>query len=364
MEVMEEAAHLERKGIKIIHLEVGEPDFPTPQCIVRAVQRALAEGHTRYTHSLGLPELRSAIAERYKEAVSPPSPDQVVVTSGTSPALVLLFGALLEPGDEVILPDPYYSCYKNVILFVGGRPVPVPLRPELGFQFDPDDVKKAITKRTKGIVINSPSNPTGGVFEPDTLKALCELGPPIISDEIYHGLVYDCTVKSILTYTDRAFVIDGFSKRYAMTGWRLGYMVVPSEFTRPIQKLSQNFYISANDFVQWAGLAALKEAEPQVRQMAREYDRRRRFLAPQLKQIGFGLPCEGKGAFYLFADIRAFGLDSLTFVKRLLHEAHVGAAPGSDFGASGEGFVRFSYANSLENLELAVARLQAFVTKL
>ncbi len=364
MEVMEEAAKLERRGAPVIHMEVGEPDFPTPRCVVEAVQRAIAEGHTRYTHSLGLPELRQAIAERYKNSVAPPSADQVIVTAGTSPALVLLFGALLESGDEVILPDPHYSCYKNVIRFVGGKPVPVRLLPELGFQFDPDHVRKALTGKTKAIVINSPSNPTGSVLDPECLQALCSLGVPIIADEIYHGLVYGPQVRSILTYTDLAFVIDGFSKRYAMTGWRLGYMVVPEAFVRPIQKLSQNFYISANDFVQWAALAALKEAGPDVERMARTYDARRRYLAPELKRLGFGLPCEGRGAFYLFADIRPFGLSSMTFVKRLLHEAYIGAAPGSDFGLSGEGYVRFSYATAASNLKEAVRRMEEFLRKL
>jgi aspartate/methionine/tyrosine aminotransferase len=363
MEVMEEAARLTATGASVIHLEVGEPDFPSPRCVFEAGQKALAEGHTHYTHSLGLQALREAIAELHREgAVAPVNAEQILVTAGTSPALLLLFGALLEQGDEVILPNPYYSCYLNVIRFLGGTPVLVTVRPEEGFQYDPDDVKAAITGRTRVIVINSPSNPTGAVLDAERIAAIAALGVPIISDEIYHGLVYGVDPpRSILTYTEDAFVIDGFSKRYAMTGWRLGYVIVPPPFVRALQRLSQNFYISAADFVQWAGLAALRDAGPDVERMARTYNERRLYLAPELRRLGFGVPNEGQGAFYIFADIRPFGLSSTAFVKRLLHEAHVAATPGNDFGTAGEGFVRFSYANSLENITEAVRRMDRFL---
>jgi len=365
MEVMEEAAQLASRGARIIHLEVGEPDLPTPGCVFRAVQKALAEGHTHYTHSLGLPELREEIAARYREGVEdPPDPDQILVTAGTSPALLLLFGALLEPGDEVILPNPYYSCYRNVVRFLGGKPVTITMRPELGFRFDIEELKRVITERTRAIVINSPSNPTGAVLDPERVAAAAELGIPIVSDEIYHGLVYGPPVKTILAYTRKAFVIDGFSKRYAMTGWRLGYVVVPREFVRALHNLSQNFYISANDFVQCAALAALREAAPDVERMVGVYGERRRWFVPELKRLGFGIPNEGEGAFYIFADVRPFGLGSTEFVKRLLHEAHVAATPGNDFGSAGEGFVRFSYANSLDNLKEAVRRIERFLARL
>lgn len=365
MEVMEEARRLEEAGKSVIHLEVGEPDFPTPPCVLAAAQRALAEGHTHYTHSLGMPELRREIAARYREtALEAPGEDQVLISAGTSPGMFLLFAGLLEPGDEVILSDPHYSCYPNMIRFLGGVPVMVAARPEDGFQLDPDAVRRAVTARTRAVVINSPANPTGAVLAPERFAAIAALGLPLVSDEIYHGLVYGPAPRSALAYSDKAFVIDGFSKRYAMTGWRLGYIIVPRDFVRPLQKLSQNFYISANDFVQCAALAALREADPDVARMAQVYNERRQYLAPQLRRLGFDVPNEGQGAFYIFAGIGSFGLSSREFVSRLLHEGLVAATPGSDFGAAGEGFVRFSYANALENLKQAVARMEVFIAHL
>ena len=362
MEVMEAAKKLEAAGASVVHLEVGEPDFATPACVVAAAREAMLSGRTHYTHSLGLPELREEIARRYAASARlAPSPDQILITAGTSPGMFLLFAVLLEPGDEVILPDPSYSCYPNMIKFLGGVPVYVPARPENAFQLDPADVKKRISPRTRGIVINSPCNPTGAVLEPARMAAIAALGVPIVADEIYHGLVYGPPPKSALAYAETAFVIDGFSKRYAMTGWRLGYILVPPAFVRPLQKLSQNFYISANDFIQWAALAALRQAGPDVERMAATYDERRRFLAPALKRLGFEVPNEGQGAFYIFAGVRPFKLSSQRFGERLLQEAHVAVAPGNDFGPGGEGFVRFSYANSLDNIREAVRRIEAFL---
>ncbi|HNR98408.1 MAG TPA: pyridoxal phosphate-dependent aminotransferase [Planctomycetota bacterium] len=364
MEIMEAAKRLEAAGASVIHLEVGEPDFPTPACVLKAARKAMRAGRTRYTHSLGLPELREEIARRYAaEARVPPSPDQILVTAGTSPGMLLLFAALLEPGDEVILSDPGYSCYPNMIKFAGGRPVYVAARAADGFQVDPEEIARAVTPRTRGIVVNSPSNPTGAVLDDERMAAIADLGVPLIADEIYHGLVYGPPCRTALAYADAAFVIDGFSKRYAMTGWRLGYVIVPPAFVRPIQKLAQNFYISANDFIQWAALAALREAGPDVERMAAVYDERRRFLGPALRRLGFDLPNEGRGAFYLFAGIRSFAGSSQEFVDRLLAEAHVAVAPGSDFGPGGEGFARFSYAASLDVLAEAVRRIEAWIRR-
>lgn len=364
MEVMEAAKKLEAAGASVIHLEVGEPDFPTPPCVLKAARKAMRAGHTHYTHSLGLPELREEIARRYAAAARvPPSPDQILITAGTSPGMFLLFAALLEPGDEVILIDPGYSCYPNMIKFVGGAPVYVTARAAEGFQVDPAEVARAVTPRTRGIVINSPCNPTGAVLDRERMAAIADLGVPLIADEIYHGLVYGPPPRTALAYSDTAFVIDGFSKRYAMTGWRLGYIIVPPAFVRPIQKLSQNFYISANDFIQWAALAALRKAGPDVERMAAVYDERRRFLGPALRRLGFDVPNEGQGAFYIFAGIRPFARSSQEFIDRLLAEAHVAAAPGSDFGPAGEGFARFSYAASLDMLKEAVRRIEAWVAR-
>ena len=220
--------------------------------------------------------------------------------------MLLLFSALLEPGDEVILSDPYYACYPNFIRFVDGMPVFVDVMEEEGFQYLPEMIEQKLTPRVKGIMINSPSNPTGNVMDPGRMAKIAEFSPYIISDEIYHGLVYEGKAHSILEFTDRAFVINGFSKLYAMTGWRLGYVIAPIEFIRPMQKIQQNLFISASSFAQWAALAGLKEAGEDVRRMMETYDHRRRFLIPRLRQLGFGITVEPTGAFYILANAKHF----------------------------------------------------------
>jgi len=364
MDVLEKAQELEREGDHIIHLEVGEPDFDTPECIKEAGLKAIREGKTHYTHSLGLIELREAIAEdywqRYRVKVSP---EQILVASGTSPIMLLLFSVLLEPGDEVILSNPCYACYPNILRFIGGSPVYVEVREEEGFQYLPEMIKPKLGNRVKGILINSPSNPTGNIMAPERMARIAEFSPFLISDEIYHGLVYEGEAHSILEFTDRAFIINGFSKRYAMTGWRLGYVIAPKEFIRPMQKLQQNLFISASSFVQWAALAGLREAEEDTRKMREVYDRRRRFLIPRLRDLGFGITVEPTGAFYVFANAKRFSLDSYGLAFDILKEAKVGVAPGIDFGSNGEGYLRFSYANSLENIEEAMNRLEEYLQK-
>jgi len=362
MEILERAGELQRAGTEVIHLEVGEPDFPTPECIREAGLEAIRRGHTRYTPSLGLPELREAIAEDYRRRYGVAvSPEQVVVTSGTSPALLLLFGALLEPGDEVLLPDPHYACYPNFIRFLEGQPVFFPLRAAEGYQYDRDRIRAARTPRTVALMVNSPANPTGAVLSRETLAALAEEDLWLISDEIYHGLVYEGRAHSILEFTDRAFVLNGFSKRYAMTGWRLGYVIAPLPFIRPMQIMAQNFFISPADFVQHAGLAALRQAEPDVQRMVAEYARRRAFLLPALQALGFGLDTLPAGAYYVLARAERFSRDSRSLAQELLEKAHVAVTPGIDFGPAAEGYLRFSYANSLENLQAGIARLQAYL---
>ena len=260
MDVLERAHEMERQGTHIIHMEVGEPDFDTPQCIKDAACQALNDGHTHYTHSLGILELRQAICEHYFDSYNVSvDPDQVVVSSGTSPAMFVMFAALLEKGDQVIISDPHYACYPNFIKFVQGRPVTVPVYEEDGFQYRPEAIKEKISPKTKALFINSPSNPTGNLLSANRMQAIADLAlqsgrPYIISDEIYHGLVYEGKEHSILEFTDKAFVFNGFSKLYAMTGLRLGYMIAPKDFIRPIQKVQQNFFISANAMVQMAGI--------------------------------------------------------------------------------------------------------------
>jgi aspartate/methionine/tyrosine aminotransferase len=353
---------MERAGISIMHLEVGEPDFDTPQPVVEAAMAALRDGKTHYTHSLGLLELREAVAAHYlKKYGARVSPEQVIVTSGTSPAMSLIFATLLSPGDEVILTDPHYACYPNFIRFADGAPVPVPAPAEAGYQFDPDALPQYITKRTAAVLANSPSNPAGTLLSADALRRIADLCIPVVSDEIYHGLVYEGREHSILEYTDNAFVINGFSKLYAMTGWRVGYLIAPKPYIRAMQRLQQNFYISANSFVQWAALAALEGSEEHIARMVRTYDERRRFLVGALKGLGFELPVEPTGAFYVFVDASHVDPNSYQLSLDILENAHVAVTPGIDFGARGEGHIRFSYANSIENIEEGVRRLRAYL---
>jgi len=362
MDVLEKAQDLERSGEHIIHLEVGEPDFDTPECISEAGYRAICDGKTHYTHSLGLIELREAIAEDYwKKYRVKVSSEQILVASGTSPAMLLLFSALLEPGDEIILSNPYYPCYPNIIRFVDGSPVFVEVSEEEGFQYLPGMIEEKMSPRVKGIMINSPSNPTGNVMPAERMKEIAAFSPFIISDEIYHGLVYEGEVHTILEFTDHAFVINGFSKLYAMTGWRLGYVVAPKEFMRPMQKIQQNLFISASSFAQWGAVAGLKETEKDVQKMRETYDRRRRFLIPKLKALGFGITVEPTGAFYILANAKRFSKDSYRLAFDILKEAKVAVAPGIDFGTNAEGYLRFCYANSLENIEEGMRRLERYL---
>ena len=364
MDVLEKAQELERRGERVIHMEVGEPDFDTPECVNEAGYRAICDGKTHYTHSLGLVELREAIAEDYWEKYNVTvSPGRILIASGTSPALLLVFSALLEPSDEVILPNPYYPCYPNIIRYIDGSPVFVDVLEEEGFQYLPEMIEEKIGPRVKGIMINSPANPTGNVMGSERMAKIAGLSPFIISDEIYHGLVYEGKAHSILEFTDDAFVINGFSKLYAMTGWRLGYVIAPVEFVRPMQKLQQNLFISASSFAQWGALAGLKNAEKDVQRMRETYDQRRRFLIPRLRELGFGIKVEPTGAFYVLANAKHYSDDSYGFAFDILKEAKVGLAPGIDFGSNAEGYLRVSYANSLENIKEGTDRLEKYLER-
>lgn len=361
MDVLERAHELEKEGKDIIHMEIGEPDFDTPQCISEACFRAIREGKTHYTHSLGLIELREAICEHYvtKYGVTI-SPDQIIITSGTSPAMFLLLSALLEKGDEVIISNPHYACYPNFISFLDGIPVNVNVYEEEGFQYTTEAIREKITGRTRGILINSPSNPTGNTLGAGRMKEIVSLGIPVISDEIYHGLVYDEEEHSILEFTDNAFVFNGFSKAYAMTGWRLGYLIAPKEYIRPMQKIQQNLFICANSFVQWGGVAALKEAGDDVVRMRGIFNKRRKFIIERLNEIGIGITVEPTGAFYILGNIKKYSMDSYKTAFDILEKAHVGVTPGIDFGDNCEGYIRFSYANSMENIAEGLNRAEKY----
>lgn len=362
MDVLEEAQRMERAGIDVIHLEVGEPDFNVPDCVSAAVCKAVRDGHTHYTHSLGMIELREAIAEYYGACYGVSvHPEQVVVTSGTSPAMLNMFSVLLEKGSEVIISDPHYACYPNFINYLEGAVVTVPVHEEDGFQYRPEAIRAKITARTRAILVNSPGNPTGTVLSAERMREISGMGPWILSDEIYHGLNYGGPEHTILEFTDHAFVLNGFSKLFAMTGLRLGYLIAPKEFIPALQKLQQNFFLAPNSVSQYAGLAALKEAGDDVTRMRKIYDERRRYMIGRLREIGFGIPVEPTGAFYVFANAKHLSADSYRLAFDILEKAHVGVTPGIDFGTGGEGYLRFSYANSLENIIEGLNRLEKYV---
>jgi aspartate/methionine/tyrosine aminotransferase len=288
------------------------------------------------------------------------------VTSGSSPAIFLAFAALLEKQDEVIISDPHYACYPNFIRFVDGKLITIPVYEEDGFQYRPEVIREKITPQTRAVFINSPSNPTGNLLSADRMQQIaeltkCEQCPYIVSDEIYHGLVYEGKAHSILEFSDHAFVLNGFSKQFAMTGLRLGYVIAPKAFIRPMQKLQQNFFISANAMVQQAGIAALKDAGDDVTRMQKIYNERRLFMIRRLKELGFGITVEPTGAFYVFANAKHVSGDSYKLAFDILEKAHVGVSPGIDFGKNGEGYLRFSYANSLENIEEGMDRLERYL---
>ena len=355
MEIMERANALEAAGREVIYLCLGEPDFPTPEPIVQAAREAMLAGETRYTHSLGRIELREALAEHYRARYGVVvDPEQIIVSSGTSPLMLLLFAALCNPGDEVVLTDPGYACYPNFIRFVGGQPRFLRTLPECGFQPSAADAAALIGPRTRALLINSPANPAGSVLSPNQLEELARLPVPLVSDEIYHGLTYEGEEHSILEFTEDAFILGGFSKAYAMTGWRLGYLIAPKNTVRALQTFHQNVMISANSFVQLAGVAALRQGEPFVASMRAEYDRRRRHLIPRLEALGLKVHSRPAGAFYVLADARHISSNSLALARDILEATGVALTPGIDFGPGAEGFLRFSYANSMENLDRAV----------
>ncbi|KMY67991.1 aspartate aminotransferase [Desulfocarbo indianensis] len=372
MDVLERAQELEAAGRSVIHLEVGEPDFDTPQCVKEAAGRALEENRTHYTHSLGLLELRKAIAEHYRRRYKVQvDPARVMVTCGTSPAMLLMFSAMLEQGDEVIISDPCYACYANFISFVGGRVVRVPVRDDDAFQYRPEEITKKLSPRVKAVVINSPANPTGQLLSPERMQAIAELapgasGPPyVVSDEIYHGLVYEGEEHSILEFTDNAFVLNGFSKLHAMTGWRLGYVIAPPHYVRPLQKMHQNFAICAPSLSQWAGLAALNDprAAQDVARMRERYNARRLRLVAGLKELGLGIKVTPTGAFYVLAKADHIDPDDYRLAFDILEKAGVAVTPGRDFGPGGHGYLRFSYANNLANIEEGLRRLAEYLAQ-
>ena len=364
LEVLERAREIEATGADVIHFEVGETDFGSPAAACEEAITAINEGDTRYTHSLGIRELRNAIADDYRESYGVDvSPDRIIVTMGSSPALFMSMLALIDPGDEIIITDPHYACYPQLIKIAGGVPKKVRIYEEEGFQPDVSRIEKAVTPRTKAILINSPANPTGVVIDPDVLGGIAGLGVPVISDEIYHGLVYSGEARTMLEFTGNAITVNGFSKLYAMTGWRLGYVIVPGPLVRPVQKLQQNLFISPSPISQRAGAAALRKGKGDAERMVKEFGERRKRMIEGLKRLGLTTEVEPTGAFYVFANVSKLSNDSLALAFDILEKAHVAVTPGADFGEGGEGYLRFSYAAAPEKIDEGLRRLAAYMEK-
>jgi aspartate aminotransferase len=371
-EVLAKAKALEAQGRKVVHLEIGEPDFDTPANIIEAATKALRSGYTHYTPSAGIPPFRQAIAEEIADTRDiEVHPDQVVVVPGGKPIMFFVILALCEEGDEVIYPNPGFPIYESMINFVGATPVPIPLRMEKAFSFDVAEFKSLITARTKLIILNSPQNPTGGVLSREDLAAVAEIAMEkdimVLSDEIYCRILYEgqfASIASIPGMAERTIILDGFSKTYAMTGWRLGYGVMPLELAPHITKLMTNSNSCTAAFTQMAGIEGLTGPQDDSYKMVKAFRQRRDVIVDGLNNIP-GFKClKPKGAFYVFPNIEGTGKKSKFLEEYLLQEAGVATLSGTSFGKYGEGFLRLSYANSIENITQALEWIKGAVAKL
>jgi aspartate/methionine/tyrosine aminotransferase len=368
MALLGRARELEAAGRSIIHMEIGEPDFVTPQPVIDAGIRALAAGHTHYTPAVGLTALRERIAgfyaDRYGVSVEP---ERIVVTPGASAALQLVMAALVNPGDRVLMADPGYPCNRNFVYLVNGEPVGIPVTAATGYQPSPAQVEAHWTQDTAALLVASPSNPTGTLLDANTLQAMHDFtsarGGALVVDEIYHGLVYGEAAPTALAVSEDVFVINSFSKYFGMTGWRLGWLVAPLDMVPEIDKLAQNLFLAAPTLAQHAALRAFDADNLEILESRREAFRQRRdYLLPALRELGFEIPVTPAGAFYLYADCSRFTADSYAFSQRLLEEAGVAITPGLDFGIfRPERHVRFAYTTSLENLQEGVRRLRDYL---
>jgi len=365
-EVLAKARALEAQGREVVHLEIGEPDFDTPPAVVAAGVAALERGETHYTPSAGIPELREGVARWLAERRGVRAdPSQVIVTPGAKPIMFYALLALLEDGDEAIYPDPGFPIYSSMIRFSGARAVPLPLRETNAFEPDLDELRSLITPRTKVLVLNSPHNPTGGVLSPQAVRDIARIARDadlwVLTDEIYGEVIYEGEHRSLLLedgMAERAILLDGFSKTYAMTGWRLGFGVFPGPLVDPLTKLVTNSVSCTATFVQRAGAAALALRPPEVDAMVRSFRERRDAIVDGLNAVP-GITClRPKGAFYVFPNVTGLGLGtSAEVADRFLYEAGVAVLAGTAFGRGGEGYLRLSYANSLANIRLALARI-------
>lgn len=371
MELLARARQAEAAGRDIVHMEMGEPDFPAPEPILAAARAALEQGHTHYSPALGLPALRDAIADfyqsRYRLSLSP---ERIIITPGSSGALQLALAALLNVDDEILMPDPSYPCNRQIAAVLGARTLPLPVDAKTDYQPTAAQVSAAWTDKTRALLLASPSNPCGSVLDRPAISSLAavvkEQGGHLLMDEIYHGLSYDAETPSALEVDDDCFVVNSFSKYFGMTGFRIGWLIVPSAFVPVIERLAQNLFISASSIGQHAALAAFAPETIAILEMRRtEFQRRRDFLLPALRELGFGIPRTPEGAFYIYADANRFTEDGQVFSHRLLDETGVVITPGIDFGEHhANQHVRFAYSSALPRLEEGVARLQRYLPSL
>jgi len=365
-EVLAKARALEKQGKDIVHLEIGEPDFDTPRNIKDAATKALDEGYTHYVPSAGIPELRQAIADYISKTRNlKVAPEEVVVTPGGKPIMFYTILALVNPGDEVLYPNPGFPIYESLINFVGAKPVPIPLEEKNDFSLDREYVKKMITKKTKLIILNSPENPTGGVLSREDLKVVADSisgrnDAFVLSDEIYSRIIYEGKHESITAFPgmkDKTILLDGFSKTYAMTGWRLGYGVMHKDLALKVAQLMTNSNSCTSAFTQMAGVEALTGPQNEAERMVSEFKKRREVIVDGLNKVK-GITCKKpRGAFYVFPNIEGTGMDCRELGEHLLNNAGVAVLPGTSFGKYGEGHLRLSFANSVENIKKALERI-------
>lgn len=368
MDLLRRAKELEAQGRDVIHMEIGEPDFSTATAIVEAGQRALAQGRTQYTAALGIAPLREAISAFYQQRYGLNiAPERIIVTPGGSGALLLLSALLVNPGEHLLMADPAYPCNRQFMRLVEGQARLLPTQAEQGFHLTPEQLQQHWQANTAGILLASPANPTGMVLHRQPLQALCQTAQQLrghrLVDEIYHGLTYGMDAPSVLEVDDHAFVLNSFSKYFGMTGWRLGWIVAPQQAVADLEKLAQNLYISAPTVAQYAALAAFEsDTLVELEQRRTEFGRRRDFLVPALRELGFSIPVVPEGAFYVYADASALTQDSFQFCQQLLEQEGVAVTPGLDFGQHRcREFIRFAYTTSLPRLQQAVERIGRFI---
>ncbi len=364
MEILEEAQKYEKKGIDISHLEIGEPTQKTNKLIKQYAKKAISNNHDRYSHSLGIQSLREAISKKYKKEMDIDiSQNEVIITTGSSAAIMLGLITSIEQGDEVILVEPYYPCYPQIVKIFGGQPKLLTTYPEENFQIDISRLKKMITKRTKLLIINSPSNPTGVTQSSEVLKSIAKLDIKVISDEIYQGLNYAQSPDTILKYKRDSLVVNGFSKFYSMTGWRLGYLIAPKKMVRNIQKLQQNMFICAPTISQYSALGALKINYKEINKMKAEYIDKKDLILNKLEDLGIGVNYKPDSAFYIFCNMESFCQDSLELSLDMLQKVNLAVAPGKDFGPNYNQYIRLSYASSITNLRKGLKKLKKYISE-